>query len=203
MPLGRPRRPVGPWRLIPGHPGRRGPDASLLLGPLAYLFLDSTYAARGWWDPQAGALHIVVAALYGVTAVRLVTLARGRLQAVLLVVAMLGVVGNAGVGEDALHVGLGGNDLFLEDGPANVFKTMGFFFPLTLALAALALRTRVPAWVTALLVAGAVLFPVAHVQNISWLAILDAVVLVVALGYLYAVRHDLDAQRGVPDRPTG
>ena len=107
---------------------------------------------------------------------------------------------------DALHVGLGGNDLFRESGPADVFKTMGFFFPLTLLLTAVGIRSRVRAWVSILLGAGAVLFPLAHVQNISWLAILDAVVLVLVLGYLFAHRLELDApqhdpstaERGVP-----
>src|SRR6476661_1844537 len=68
-------------KLIPGTPTARLLNAALLLGPLAYLFLDCTYASRGWWDAQTGALHIVAAALYGVTALRLVTLAEGRLQA--------------------------------------------------------------------------------------------------------------------------
>jgi hypothetical protein len=180
-------------RLIPGTPTARLLNAALVLGPLAYLFLDCTYASRGWWDAQTGALHVVAAALYGVTAIRLVTLAEGRLQAVLVVVAMLGVVGNAGVGDNTLHVGLGGNDLFMEDGPANLFKTMGFFFPLTLLLAAVAVRKRAPGWVAALLAVGALLFPVAHVLNLSWLAILEGVLLVLALGYLFTIRDVLDA----------
>ena len=183
-------------RLIPGSPTARLLNAALIFGPLAYLFLDCTYASRGWWDAQTGALHIVAAAVYGITALRLVTLAEGRLQAVLLVVAMLGVVGNAGVGDNTLHVGLGGNDLFKEDGPANLFKTMGFFFPLTLLLAAVAVRKRVPAWVSVLLAVGALMFPVAHVLNLSWLAILDGVVLVFALGYLFTIRDELDAAEG-------
>lgn len=168
-------------------------NASLVIGPVAYLLLDATYATRGWWDAQAGALHVVVAAVYGLTALRLVTLTSGRLQAVLLVVALLGVVGDAGVGDDALHVGLGGNDLFQEAGPANLFKTLGFFFPLTLLLGAFGLRARVPARVVGLLVAGAVLFPVAHVQNISWLALLGDTVLLIALASVFALRHRLDA----------
>jgi hypothetical protein len=179
-------------RLTPGTPTATLLDVSLVAGPLAYLFLDTTYIARGWWDPQTGALHQLVAVVYGLTAIRLVTLARGRLQAVLLVVAVLGIVGNAGVGVDTLAVGLGGLDLFQADGPANLFKMMGFFFPLTLLLAAVALRSRVPAWETALLTAGALAFPVAHVQNIAWLAIVDGVVLVLALGYLFTVRRELD-----------
>lgn len=173
-------------------------DASLLLGPLAYLFLDSTYAVRGWWDAPTGALHVVVAAVYGLTAIRLTTFTRGRLQAVLLVVALLGVVGNAGVGQDALQVGLGGKDLFQEDGPANLFKTMGFFFPLTFLLAATGIRDRVPTWVAGLLAVGAVIFPVAHVGNVTWLALVDGVVMVVALGSVFTHRRELDPADGLP-----
>jgi hypothetical protein len=163
-------------------PAGRLLDAALLLGPLGYLALDCSYAARGWSDGPTAALHIVAAALYGLTAVKLVSLTRGWTQAVLLVVAVLGLVGNAGVGENTLHVALGGNDLFDAQGPANVFKTMGFFFPLTFLLAALALRSRTPRWWPPLLALGAVLFPVAHVANISWLAIVDALVMLIALG---------------------
>ena len=177
-------------------------DASLVFGPLCYLLLDASYAVRGWWDAPTGALHVVVAGLYALTAVRLVLFARGRLQAVLLVVAMFGVVGNAGVGYDAVQVGLGGNDLFQLDGAANVLKVLGFCFPLTLLLAAVALRGRVPGWHTVLLGVAAVLFPLAHVRNISWLAILDALLLVVALGYLYLARQDLAADRPRPANPA-
>lgn len=157
-------------------------DASLLLAPLAYLALDCSYAVRGWDDGSTAALHIVAAALYGVAALKLVSHISGWPQAVLLVVALLGVVGNAGVGENALHVALGGNDLFDEQGPANLFKMMGFFFPLTFLLSALALRRRTASWWPPLLLLGAVLFPVAHVANIAWLAIADALVMLAALG---------------------
>ena len=163
-------------------PAVRVLDVSLLLAPLAYLAVDCSYAVRGWDDGTTAALHVLAAALYGLAALRLVTLTRGRTQAVLLVVAVLGVIGNAGVGENTLHVALGGNDLFDADGPTNVFKTMGFFFPLTFLIAAAALRTRTPAWWSPLLALGAVLFPVAHVANISWLAILDGAIMLVALG---------------------
>jgi len=171
-------------------PTRRLLDASLLLGPLAYLALDCAYSARGWWDGPTGAAHTLVAALYGVTALKLVSINRGRLQSVLLVVAVLGIVGNAGVGTDTVHVALGGNDLFQESGPANVFKMMGFFFPLTLLVAAIGLRRRTPSWWAPLLAVGAVLFPVAHVNNISWLAITDPVIVLLALGSLTRVLRD-------------
>jgi hypothetical protein len=165
-------------------PTERLLDASLLLAPLVYLAVDSSYAVRGWDDGPTGAMHIVAAALYGLAAIKLVSMTRGRTSAVLLVVAVLGIVGNAGVGQNSLQVALGGNDLFDADGPANVFKTMGFFFPLTFLIGALALRTRTPAWWSALLVLGAALFPIAHVANISWLAIADAVLMLLALGTL-------------------
>jgi hypothetical protein len=189
----------------PGTPTAALLNASLIIGPLCYLFLDTTYAVRGWWDAPTGALHVVVAGIYGVTAMRLVTLAVGRLQAVLLVVALFGVVGNAGVGFDAVQVGLGGKDLFELDGAADVLKVLGFFFPLTLLLSAVALRGRVPTWLTVLLAVAALIFPVAHVGNISWLAIIDAVLVVVALGYLFAVREDLEATEvaGEPAVPVG
>jgi hypothetical protein len=157
-------------------------DVSLVLAPLVYLAVDCSYAVRGWDDGSTAALHILAAALYGLATIRLVTLVRGWPQAALLVVALLGVVGNAGVGDNTLHVALGGNDLFDADGPANVFKTMGFFFPLTFLVAAVALRPRAATWWPPLLVLGALLFPAAHVANISWLAIVDGLVMLVALG---------------------
>jgi hypothetical protein len=171
---------------------RRLLDAALLVAPLAYLALDCSYAVRGWDDGPTAALHIVAAALYGLAALKLVTLVQGRTQALLLVVAVLGVVGNAGVGENTLHVALGGNDLFHENGPAAVFKTMGFFFPLTFLLAAVSLRRRTPAWWPPLLALAAVLYPVAHVANISWLAVVDAVLMLVALGVGASVVRSAD-----------
>jgi hypothetical protein len=168
-------------------------DAALVVAPLAYLGVDSSYAARGWDDGPTAALHIVAAAVYGLAALRLVTLTRGRVQAALLVIAVLGMIGNAGVGENTLHVALGGNDLFDEHGPATVFKTMGFFFPLTFIIAALALRRRTPTWWSVLLTVGAVLFPVAHVANISWLAILDALLMLAALGTCASVVRPSDS----------
>jgi hypothetical protein len=184
-------------RLQPGTPTGTLLNLSLIAGPLCYLFLDTTYAVRGWWDAPTGALHVVVAGVYALTAVRLVTVAQGRFQAAMLVVALFGVIGNAGVGYDTIQVGLGGNDLFQQDGAANLLKVLGLFFPLTLLLAAVALRGQVPPWHPALLGIGALLFPVAHVANISWLAILDAIIIFFALGYLFSIREHL-AQRDLP-----
>lgn len=165
-------------------------DASLLLAPLAYLVVDSCYAVRGWDDGMTAALHIVAAGLYGLAALKLVSLTSGRTQAALLVIAVLGVIGNAGVGENTLHIATGGNDLFDEHGPANLFKAMGFFFPLTFLVTAVALRRRTPAWWSPLLALGAVLFPAAHVTNTGWLAVTDAVVMLLALGACARVIDD-------------
>ena len=59
---------------------------------------------------------------------------------------------------------------------------MGFFFPLTFLIASLALRQRAPRWWAPLLALGALLFPIAHVANISWLAVVDGLVMLLALG---------------------
>ena len=178
------------------QPALRLLDAGLLLGPLAYLAVDCSYAVRGWDDGPTAALHVLAAALYGLAALRLVTLTRGRIQVALIVVAVLGIIGNAGVGENTLHIATGGNDLFDEHGAANVFKAMGFFFPLTFLLAAFSLRRRTPSWWSPLLALGAVLFPIAHVANISWLAIVDAVVMLAALGSCAAFVRQSDERVG-------
>ena len=186
----------------PDSPLGRLLDLALIAGPLCYLFLDTTYAVRGWWDGPTGALQVLASVVYGATALRLVTMTAGRTQAALAVIALLGIVGNAGVGENTIHVALGGKDLFMADsGPANLFKSLGFFFPLTFLVAAIALRRRVPVWTWATLAVGALLFPVAHVANLSWLAILDAVLMVVALGGVHLVRTDVSRpQRAHPGK---
>lgn len=175
---------------------RRLLAASLVLGPLVYLALDCSYAVRGWDDGPTAAVHLIAAALYGLAALKLVTLSRGRGQALLLVIAVLGVIGNAGVGENTLHVALGGNDLFEASGPANLFKTMGFFFPLTFLVAAIVLRRRTPSWWAPLLIVGSVLFPIAHVANIGWLAIIDALIMLTALGPCGSMVRSDDTEHG-------
>lgn len=174
-----PHQPAAP---AVAPPTERFLTASLVLAPLAYLAVDCSYAVQGWDHGPTAATHLLAAALYGVAALALVRLVHGRTQAVLLAVAVLGMIGNAGVAENTLHIALGGNDLFEADGPANVFKMMGFFFPLTFLLAAVALRRRAAAWWPPLLAVGALLFPVAHVANIDWLAVVDGLVLLAALG---------------------
>lgn len=181
-------------------------EGTLLAAPLGYLMLDCAYAARGWGDGATGGAQVLAAALYGIAALALVTLARGRAQVVLLVVAMLGVVGNAAVGVNTMHLALGGIDLFHKGGVAGLFKVLGFFFPLTFLIAAIVVRGRTPRWWPPLLALGALLFPVAHVANISWLAIVDGVVMLAALGSLTgrrATAPDLARRSAEPRRAAG
>ena len=56
-------------------------------------------------------------------------------------------------------------------------------------------RTR-PAWWAPVLATGAAVFPVAHVANIGWLAIADAVIMLVALGTCSRVVDSNDTARG-------
>lgn len=168
---------------------------SLLAGPLFYLFVDSLYSARGWTDGWTANLHAIGAVIYGGTALALVLLTRGRWQAVLAVVALLGAAGNAGVADNTLHVSLGAKDLFDSTAStAQLVKFGGFFFPMTFLIAAVAIRVAVPVWSRVLLALGAVIFPMAHVGNISVLAIVDAVVMVVALGGIWLALRSEDEQ---------
>lgn len=175
-----------------GKPATRVLQLSLLAGPLFFLFVDSMYAARGWWDGWSANLHAIGAVIYGGTALALVLLTRGRWQAVLAVVALLGVAGNAGVADNTLHISLGAADLFDSTASTTqLIKLGGFFFPLTFLIAAFTIRAAVPLWNRILLAVGAVIFPVAHVGNIKPLAIVDAVIMVVALGAIWlSVRSD-------------
>jgi hypothetical protein len=62
-------------------------------------------------------------------------------------------------------------------------------FPLTVLLAAYALRRAQPAWIVGVLAVAGLVWPVAHIANIAWLAVLVNAALVKALGAL-AVRTD-------------
>lgn len=165
-------------------------NASLFAGPLIFLLLDSMYTALGWHNPIAANVGLVAAMAYAITVGRVVTLVRGGWQTALIVIGTVGVVGLAANALNSLHVGLGAADLYPTGNPLTiVFKAEGFFFPLTWLLAAITLK-QVPVWNRILLGVGAVAFPVAHVANIGWLAILDAVIMVLALGGVYfAIRR--------------
>ena len=159
---------------------------SLLAAPLFYLLVDIMYASRGWNDGFAANLHIVGAIFYGAAALALVALSLGRWQTALLIVAVIGMIGNADVGVDTLHMSLGAQSLFDSDaGTTVLFKIHPFFFPLTFAIAAFIVRGNVPTWNRVLLLVGALLFPIAHISETDWLAITDAIIMVAALGGIW------------------
>lgn len=164
----------------PGSPVDRLLTACLVLAPVVYLVADVLYALRGWDDPTAGVAHVLGAVGYALLVVRVVTWADGGLAAVLLAVGALGAAGNVAYGFDTIHVSLGDTALVDRAGAANLVKPMGLFFPLGLLLAAVVVR-RVAGTAAGVAVAvAAVAWPVAHIANIGWLAVVVNLVLVAA-----------------------
>ena len=160
---------------VPGSPIDRVLTLSLLAAPVGLLLADLLYALRGWDDPTAGALHIVFATLYGLVALHVVALTAGRpgWSLAVLLAGVVGTVGNAAYGFEALHVSLGHTALVDATGTANLIKPYGLAFPLTLLVAAVALvlvgrLSRVAGVVLAI---AALAWPVAHIANIGWLAV--------------------------------
>jgi hypothetical protein len=153
----------------------------LAIAPFVFLLADCMYAARGWDDGDAGAVHVVGAILYGFVALRLVTWSTGRLQAVALVAAVIGTAGNVAYGFNTIHVALGAVDLVDATGPAVIIKPLGLFFPLSLLISAVILHRCAKRLNAGLMAVAAVLWPVAHIANIAPLAIFVNVLLVCAL----------------------
>ena len=178
--------------MIPASPSAKALlNASLFFGPLIYLLLDSMYTALGWHDPIAANVGLVAAMAYGVTVIRVISLAKGGWQTGLILIGVIGIVGLSANALNSLHVGLGAADLYPTGDPLTIlFKAEGFFFPLTWIIAAIALGKQVPVWNRVLLAVGGLAFPVAHVANIGWLAITDAVIMVLALGGVYIAIRD-------------
>lgn len=174
--------------------------ASLLAAPLLYLAADSLYALRGWDDPAAGVLHVLAATGYVLVLLRAVEWNRGVLAAVLLGVGVLGAAGNIGYGFNTLHVALGDTDLNDAGGAATLIKVLGLCFPLTLLLIAVGLRReRIGAPAVAVVVGvAAVGWPVAHIANIGWLAVLVNVLLAGAFGVLAVTRAADTARQPAP-----
>ena len=184
MPAVRPVRFRTGMTTAPGSPADRLLTASLFAAPLVYLLADSLYAARGWDDGTAGLVHVLGAAAYMLVFLRVVTWSSPVMAVVLLVVATFGTAGNVGYGFNTIHVSLGDTDLVDASGPATVIKPLGILLPLALLLCAVALRRNAPVWLTALLAAAALAWPVAHIANIAWLAVVVNVALVVTFGAL-------------------
>ncbi|GAA3962394.1 hypothetical protein [Actinoplanes auranticolor] len=169
-------------RSLPGSPIDRLLTASLLLGPVLYLVADALYATRGWDDPAAAVVHVLGAVGYAFVLLRVVTWSSGVTAAVLLAVGVLGVAGNVAYGFNTIHVSLGDTDLVDATGAAALIKPLGLCFPLTLLLAAFALRHVQPLWVVAVLAVAGMAWPVAHIANVAWLAVLVNAALVGAFG---------------------
>jgi hypothetical protein len=162
---------------------------SLVVAPLLYLAADSMYAAKGWDSGNAGVVHVLGAIAYGFVLVRVATWATGWLQCATLFVGIVGTCGNVAYGFNTIHVSLGAVDLVDASGPAVLIKPLGLFCPLAFLLAGVVLLrigTRVPA---ALVAVAGVLWPIAHIANVAWLAVTVNVLLVAGFVPL-AVRRE-------------
>lgn len=168
------------------HPTDRTPTdrlllASLVIAPPVYLLADILYAARGWDDGDAGGVHVIGAVLYGFVALCFASWATGRLQLAAVVTGVIGTAGNVAYGFNTIHVSLGAVDLVDATGPAAIIKPLGLFFPLSILVWAMVIDRsgrRPVAVITAL---AAAIWPIAHIANIAPLAVVNNLLLVVAL----------------------
>ena len=167
-------------------PTERLLTGSLLVAPIVYLAADSTYGARGWDDPTAGVLHVLGAIAYGFVVLRAASwLPRdSKLAAWILFTGLIGLVGNAAYGFEAIHMSLGDTQLVDQPGAANLIKPLGLFFPLSFALVAMALLRLGHRWQGLLVLVAMVAWPVAHIGNLSAVAVPVNVALVIAFGSL-------------------
>jgi hypothetical protein len=181
----------------PSSPTDRLLTASLVAAPLVYLAADTTYAARGWEaDGTGGALAVLGSILYGLALLAVAgSLPRASLlRAVAVLTAVVGAAGNVAYGFDAIHVSLGDVSLVDRSGAATLIKPLGLCFPLALLVAAVALARLGRHMPAALVALGAVVFPIAHIGNVAWLAVAGNVALVLGFCGLPWTR-DKSAQR--------
>lgn len=159
---------------------------ALVVGPVLFLAADSLYAAAGWDDATAGVFHVLGAIGYGLAVLRVATWLppRSRLAAVLMLIGVMGVAGNAAYGFEAIHMSFGDTALVDQPGPANLIKPLGLLVPLAFALVAVALNALGRRWQAAVVLVAAIAWPVAHIGNIASLAVAVNLVLVVAFGSL-------------------
>ncbi|MEP6842784.1 MAG: hypothetical protein ABJA11_04635, partial [Pseudolysinimonas sp.] len=159
---------------------------ALLVAPLLSLIADSTYAARGWTDSVAGILHVLGAIAYGFLVLRVAAwlAPSSRLAMTVLVTGLIGMAGNVAYGFDTIHMSLGDTALVHQPGAANLIKPLGLFFPLSLALIAVAIYLLGRRWQAVVILVAAIGWPIAHIGNIAPLAVAVNVLLVVAFGTL-------------------
>ncbi|SHN47236.1 hypothetical protein [Cryptosporangium aurantiacum] len=174
-------------RSVPDSPVDRILTASLVVAPLLLLLTDVLYALRGWDDSGAAIVHVLGSAAFLLVLLRVLTVTGGgAFGAALLIVGVLGGAGNIGYGFNSIHVSLGDTDLNDASGAAALIKVLGLCFPLTLLLIGLAYRRSQAPWIVALLVLAAVVWPIAHIANLGWLAVLGNVLIVVPLAAIAA-----------------
>jgi hypothetical protein len=163
---------------------------ALLGAPVVYLAADTTYAARGWEDPTGGVLQVLGAIGYGFVVLRVASwLPReSKLLAWILLTGLIGLVGNAAYGFEAIHMSLGDTQLVDQPGAANLIKPLGLFFPLSFTLIAFALITLGHRWQGLLTLVAILVSPVAHIGNLPALAVPVNVALVLAFGSLVWAR---------------
>lgn len=165
--------------------------ASLLVAPLVYLAADSMYAARGWDDATAGALHVIGAIAYGFVMLRVAAWlpASSGLAAAIVVTGLIGMAGNVAYGFEAIHMSFGDVQLVDRTGAANLIKPIGLFFPLSLGLVAAGIAKLGYRVQAALVLVAMVAWPVAHIGNVAAAAVAANVALVAAFGSLAVVRR--------------
>jgi hypothetical protein len=159
---------------------------ALLVAPLIYLAADSTYAARGWHDGGAGVIHVLGAIAYGFVILRVSTWLppESWLAGAVLLTGIIGLAGNVAYGFDTIHMSLGDTALVDRTGVANLIKPLGLFFPLSMALVAVAIMTLKRRWQGGVVLIASIAWPIAHIGNIAPLAVAVNVALVVGLGTL-------------------
>ncbi|MBV9952469.1 MAG: hypothetical protein JO291_10995 [Acidimicrobiia bacterium] len=155
--------------------------AFLVVAPLLYLLVDTLYATRGWDDGTAGVLHVLGGVAYGFVLVRIASWATGWLAAATLFTGIVGACGNVAYGINTIHVSLGATDLVDQSGAATIIKPLGLFCPLAFLLAAVVVTRGGRARFGLAIGVAAILWPVAHIANIGWLAVAVNVLLVVGI----------------------
>jgi len=173
-----------PTMTASGTPTDRLLTLSLIVAPLLYLATDTIYATAGWHSATAGVAHVLGAITYGLVVLRIATWLPGNsgLVAALVITAVAGTVGNAAYGFEAIHQSFGDMALVDRGGAAAVIKPLGLLFPLSLMLVSWGLQRlghRLPA---ALVLVGAIGWPIAHIANLGAVAVAVNLLLVVAFG---------------------
>lgn len=183
-----------------GSPTDQMLTVSLIVAPLLYLATDTFYAVAGWDNATAGVLHVLGAIAYGLVVFRIATWlpSDSGLTAAFVITGLAGAVGNAAYGFEAIHQSFGDVALVDRGGAAVLIKPVGLLFPLSMLLVAWALQRlhrRLPA---ALVLVGAVGWPIAHIANIGAVAVGVNLLFVVAFGLIAweAPRHPTGAERG-------